>query len=119
MHVLQAVKQSGYEATAISDSLALEGLTDEMVADFSGEKPFSYSCGFDTVPKGQWRQPPRSLKVLAYTFILLAILNSLPAGCLWVVLLLPSGGCGCASPVMLAAARWWHCVNSAQQAAPG
>ena len=69
VHALQAVKQSGYEATAISDSLALEGLTDEMVANFSVEKPFSYSCGFDTVPKGQWRQPPRSLKVLAHILV--------------------------------------------------
>lgn len=59
----QAVKQSGFEAAAISDSLALEGLTDEMVAAFSVEKPFSYSCGFDTIPKGQWKQPYRSLKV--------------------------------------------------------
>ena len=113
MHPLQAVKQSGFEATAISDSLALEGLTDEMVAAFSVEKPFSYSCGFDTVPKGQWKQPYRSLKVLACTLALLASLSSSPAGCMWVVLLPPSGRCGCAPPAMLAATRWWHCAVSA------
>lgn len=52
-----------YTKDAISDSVAPEGLTDETIAAFDANKPFTYQIGFDVQPVLRWKGSYKGLKV--------------------------------------------------------
>ena len=63
---MQEIK--GLTADAISESIGPDQLTEERIAAFDPEKPFTYCIAFDLEPKLTWKQSYKGLKV--YTSVL-------------------------------------------------
>ena len=55
-------EEKGYTKDAISESIKPE-LTDEIVAGFEVDKPFTYQLGYDVQPTLTWKSPYKGLKV--------------------------------------------------------